>query len=222
MERRYLWWPVLAIGLALVIAPFALSLPSKADAGEQMLNNFQPIMQPASVQTTADYYYNTFVPLGKIVPAMGPATVQKFDAYLTGLSGMQTDAAKLVPLLSQALNMSPAQVQAMMTAQLPSMAAMLKGLPQMQKDFGGMVTLLKTNQPIFANVPPGLAHYKPLVDTMQANVQNYKDVNSLPSFRLFTWFFVVPGVLLVLLSGWALLEPTAKRHVHFHQPHPAA
>jgi hypothetical protein len=29
-------------------------------------------------------------------------------------------------------------------------------------------------------------------------------VNSLPSFRLFTWFFVVPGILLVLLSGYGL------------------
>ena len=39
---------------------------------------------------------------------------------------------------------------------------------------------------------------------MQANVDNYKQVNSLPDFRLFTVFFVVPGVLLVLLAGIGL------------------
>jgi hypothetical protein len=58
--------------------------------------------------------------------------------------------------------------------------------------------------PVFANVPPGLDHYKPLVDTMQANVQNYDQISSLPDFRLFTWFFVIPGVLLVLIAAWGL------------------
>jgi len=160
MDRKYLWWPILFIGLALVIAPFALSLPSKASAGERMLNNFQPIMAPASVQTTADYYYKTFVPLGQLVNQMGP-----------------------------------------MAAQFPA---------------------LKQAAPVMARVQPGLTHYKLLVDTMQANVQNYKDVNSLPSFRLFTWFFVVPGALLVLLSGWALYPPAGPRFAHIGRPHPAA
>jgi len=36
--------------------------------------------------------------------------------------------------------------------------------------------------------------------TMKANVDNYAQVDSLPNFNLFTWFFVVPGVLLVILS----------------------
>ena len=42
---------------------------------------------------------------------------------------------------------------------------------------------------------------------MQANVANFAAIDSLPSFRLFTWFFVVPGVLLVLLGLVALLRP---------------
>ena len=52
MNRKVLW-AVLVIGAALVIAPFALSLPSKAGAGERMLGDFQPIMQPDQVRTTA-------------------------------------------------------------------------------------------------------------------------------------------------------------------------
>ena len=39
---------------------------------------------------------------------------------------------------------------------------------------------------------------------MQANVDNYRQVNSLPDFRLFTVFFVLPGVLLILLAGYGL------------------
>jgi hypothetical protein len=189
-----------------------------------MLNNFQPIMQPASVQTTADYYYNVFVPLGRIVPMMGTPTQVKLDGYLRGFSGMQADATKLVPVLSQSLHMTPAQVQALMTVQFPAMSALLQNMPQMQKVFRGLLTTMEQNTGIFLAVPSGLTHYKPLVDTMQANVDNYRQVNSLPSFRLFTWFFVVPGLLLVLLSGWGLFATTAKRfrfRPHFGGAHPA-
>jgi len=62
MNRKVLWG-VLAIGLALVIAPLAMGLPGKAAAGQRMMNGFQPIMQPDQVAITADYYDNVFVPL---------------------------------------------------------------------------------------------------------------------------------------------------------------
>ena len=35
---------------------------------------------------------------------------------------------------------------------------------------------------------------------MQAQVNNCAKVDSLPNFNFFTWFFVLPGLLLVLLS----------------------
>src|SRR5213593_1529184 len=124
--NRKLLWAVLAIGLALVIAPFAMGLPGKAAAGQRMLNGFQPIMQPDQVRTTAYYYDEVFVPLGKVTPMMSARNLAKFQAYLDGFAGMQTDAAKLVPLLAKALDMTPAQVQALMATQLPSMAALLR------------------------------------------------------------------------------------------------
>src|SRR5438046_6289610 len=89
MNRKVLW-PVLLIGLALVIAPLTLSLPSKASAGERMLNGFQPIMQPNQVKTTAYYYNQVFVPLGKVTPMLNAQTLAKFNAYLKGFGGMQT------------------------------------------------------------------------------------------------------------------------------------
>ncbi len=78
MNRKILW-AVLAIGLALVIAPLALGLPAKTAAGERMMGNFQPIMQPAQVATTARYYNDVFVPLGKVTPMMSAQNVARFQ-----------------------------------------------------------------------------------------------------------------------------------------------
>jgi hypothetical protein len=119
--------------------------------------------------------------------------------------------------------MTPAQVQELMATQLPSMAVMLRNLPAMQRDFGGLLGTMQQNVRIFSQVPAGLAHYEPLVRTMQANVDNYKQVNSLPDFRLFTWFFVVPGVLLIILAGYGLFATPVTRRLSFHhRPRPTA
>jgi hypothetical protein len=215
MSRKILW-AVLVIGLALVIAPLALSLPSKTAAGQRMLNGFQPIMQPDQVQLTANYYNHVFVPLGTVTPMMSAKNLAKFQAYLGGFEGMQADAAKLVPLLAQALHMTPAQVRLMMGKQLPSMAGMLQNLPAMQRDFGGLLGTMQGNVDIFRQVPAGLKHYQPLVTTMQANVNNFKQVNSLPDFRLFTFFFIIPGALLVLLAGGGLFGGKLAPKLRFH------
>ncbi len=219
--NRKLLWAVLVVGLALVIAPFAIGLPGKAAAGERMMNGFQPIMQPSQVQLTSGYYNQVFVPLGAVTPMMSAKNLAVFQGYLKGFSGVQSDTAKLVPLLAQAMHMTPAQVRAMMATQLPAMAAMLQNLPAMQRDFGGLLGTMQQNVDIFSQVPAGLAHYKPLVTTMQANVDNYRQVNSLPDFRLFTFFFVAPGVLLVLLAGFGLFEGTIRSwHPFHHDAHP--
>src|SRR6266536_6583198 len=222
--NRKLLWAVLAIGLALVIAPLAMGLPGKAAAGQRMMSGFQPIMQPDQVKTTAYYYNQVFVPLGGVTPMMSSQNLAKFQAYLKGFAGVQTDTAKLVPLLAQALKMTPAQVQALMGKQLPSMAALLQNLPAMRRDFDGLLGTMQQNVGIFSQVPAGLAHYQPLVTTMQANVNNYKQVNSLPDFRLFTVFFVVPGVLLILLAGAGLFGGRLATRISFHhhaRPTPA-
>jgi hypothetical protein len=178
-------------------------------------------MQPDQVKTTAYYYNQVFTPLGTVTPMMSAQNLHKFKAYLNGFGGMQTDAAKLVPLLAQALHMTPAQVQALMSKQLPTMAAMLRNLPAMQRDFGGLLGTMNRNVGIFSQVPAGLRHYQPLVTTMQANVDNYRQVNSLPSFRLFAWFFIVPGALLMLIAGYSLFGGWTKAKLAArHHPHP--
>ncbi len=220
-NTKALWWVVLVVGIALIVAPLAMGLPSKAAAGERMIGDFQPIMQPAHVEKTASYYYDVFVPLGKVVPAMSADNVGRFSGYVDGFSGMAGDAGKLVPMLAQALHMTPTQVQAMMATQLPAMSALLQGLPAMQKDFSQLIGLMQQNVDVFAAVPGGLTHYKPLVDTMEGNVGDFSKISALPNFNLFTWFFVIPGVLLVLVSGLALLGEHAPRiALHGHGPRP--
>jgi len=214
--NRKLLWAVFAIGLALVIAPFALGMPGKTAAGQRMMSGFQPIMQPDQVATTARYYNDVFVPLGTVTPMMSAQNLAKFQAYLKGFGGMQTDAAKLVPLLAQAMNMTPAEVQALLATQMPAMAGMLQNLPAMQRDFNGLLGTMQQNVGIFSQVPAGLAHYEPLVTTMQANVDNYRQVNSLPDFRLFTVFFVVPGVLLILIATYGLFGTAIRSRVELH------
>jgi hypothetical protein len=169
--NRKLMWSVLVIGLALVIAPFAIGLPGKSAAGQRMLNGFHPLMQRAAVQTTASYYDNVFTPLGKV-------------------STQFTTAASN---------------------------------PQMQKQLEPLMPMLRPVMPIFKQVPAGLRWYGPLVRTMQGNVNNYQQVNSLPDFRLFTWFFVLPGGLLIFLAGYGLFGNRFADRLSFgHDARPSA
>jgi hypothetical protein len=201
---RQLFWPVLVIGVALIVMPFAISLPSKASAGQRMIDDFHPIMQPASVNLTVDYYDNVFTKLRPVAQAISPQTVAKFAAYGKGIGAVQTESTKLVPALAQAMHTTPTQVQQFLGQQFPATAQLFSSLPQMAQDFGTLIALMQQNVPVFKRVPPGLDHYKPLVETMNANVGNYKKIDSLPNFKLFTWFFVIPGILLALIGGWGL------------------
>src|SRR6266496_3342910 len=101
MMNRKLLWSVLIIGLALVIAPFALSLPSKAGSGERMLNGFEPIMAPSHVNTTAYYYDKVFTPLGKVTPMMSARNLAKFQAYLDGLKTIKVTPTQMAVLQQQ-------------------------------------------------------------------------------------------------------------------------
>ncbi len=221
---RKVLWAIGLIGVLMIAAPFAIGLPSKASDGQTMLDNFQPLMQQANVDKTAAYYNDVFVPLGDVVPAMSEENVANFNAYLEGIKGMQTDSENLIPGLAVALNMTPEQVQQFLATNYPAMSQMLAGLPQMATDFGTLLGVMSDNVAIFQQVPAGLEHYKPLVTTMQANVDTYKSVNSLPDFRWFMWFFVIPGVLLLLLSGWGLFFAGQHRFagIHLHHSPPMA
>jgi hypothetical protein len=203
--RRLTLSILLLIGVGLIVAPVSMSMFSRTRDGEQTVNTFRPLMQPAAVQKTADYYNNVFTKLRPIALAMTPQTMAKFNGYMKGFNGLSADAKKLVPVLAQALHTTPAQVQQMMAQQFPAMTQMLAGLPQMQKDFGGLMGMMAANVATFQQVPSGLDWYRPLVQTMQANVDNYASIDAMPRMSLFPWFFVVPGILLILASAYLLV-----------------
>ncbi len=46
-----------------------------------------------------------------------------------------------------------------------------------------------------------------MLTTIQANLGNYDDVAALPNFSLFPWFFVIPGVLALILVSIAVIRP---------------
>ncbi len=192
--RRFTLTVLVVVGVGLIVAPFSLSMFSRANKGANMVNDFRPIMQPANVQTTADYYYNTFTKLRPIALAMNAQTVATFNGYSKGISAMMQDLAKMPPAMQQQL-----------AANYPAMAAMLKGLPQMQKTLAGFTAMISANLDTFANVPPGLDHYKPLVDTMQSNVGNYNAIDALPSMKFFPWFFIIPGLIALLAAAYLLV-----------------
>jgi hypothetical protein len=175
-QNRTLWIVVLVIGALLVIMPFAISLPGKASAGQKMINAFHPIMAPAHVAKAVSYYDNTFTPLKGVALGAGAAA-----AELPGMLGA----------MGKAFHMSPVAVEHYLATGFPAMGGLLGALPKLSG--------------VFAAVPAGLAFYKPLVQTMQAQVHNYQQIASLPNFNLFTWFFVIPGVLLIIVSLAAML-----------------
>ncbi len=198
--RRLVLSFLFVIGVALIVAPLSMSMFSRANDGQKMVNDFRPLMQPAAVQTTADYYYNTFTKLRPVALAMNQQTIAKFNGYLQGIKGMEQESANFLPTLA-AMHITPAQF----AKQFPAMAAMFQGLPQMEKDFGGLLAMMSANAGTFKNVPPGLDYYKNLVDTMQANVGTYASVDALPSMGLFPWFFIVPGILIILAGAYLLV-----------------
>jgi hypothetical protein len=105
--------------------------------------------------------------------------------------------------------MTPAQLQKFLGTNFPATAQLLGSLPQMV--------------PVFQNVPTGT---RPLSaagqDDADQRGQLPEDRRS-ARFRLFTWFFVVPGALLVLISAYGLGAFRALHlPTHHHRPHATA
>ena len=55
-----------------------------------------------------------------------------------------------------------------------------------------------------ATWPAMLQDFNPMIATMRDNVDNFQAVDAMPSFDLFPWFFVVPGLLVAIGAALAL------------------
>ncbi len=57
---------------------------------------------------------------------------------------------------------------------------------------------------VLDEVSGGLDHYAPLVGTMDEQRANYDSVAGLPDLRLFSWFVMLPGLLLIAIALWRI------------------
>jgi hypothetical protein len=204
--RRVVLSVLLVLGVAMIVAPLAMGMFGKTSDAQQMMNSFRPIMQQQSVDKTVYYMNNVFAPLRPLSQLMTKQKVATLSAYMQGIQSLQGEAPRLVPMIAQATGSTPAQVQQMLAGQYPALARMFVSLPQMSKDFGSVLGPMGQSVGIFQQVPAGLDHYHPIVLAVANNVDNFKSADSLPRMTLFPWFFIVPGALIVLLSGWLLVD----------------
>ena len=146
-------WPLAAlaaIGLALVGAPFAFGMFSRAPRGAHMITSFAPYMTNRRLDGfQSDLRYIDGGVLG------GQAAVRALDA---------AGGAKA-------------------TARFPEFVTFERQWSAIDPDMTAML------------------------DTIQANIGNFRAVAALPSFRLFPLFFVIPGAIVLLLVGLAWFRP---------------
>ncbi len=124
---------------------------------------------------------------------MNAQTAATLGGYSKGISAMMQDLAKMPPAQQRAL-----------AQQYPAMAAMLKGSTDAEDP--GRVHGDDLCEPGHVQErPAGLDHYKPLVDTMRTNVDNYAAIDALPSMEFFPWFFIIPGLIALAAAAYLLV-----------------
>lgn len=86
-------------------------------------------------------------------------------------------------------------------------------LPALEAGGGGSAPQLEAQLPatkkFMTDWPTISNEFAPMIGTMNDNVGNYQAVDALPSFTLFPWFFVVPGLL---VAGLAVAAAAPGKH----------
>lgn len=112
--------------------------------------------------------------LAEFDPYMDDELLQGFQGYLDQAGAAVTELDGTLPALFAArLDASPASI----AEDHPSVATFVDEYPAIHDDMSGMLA------------------------TITDNIDNYRAVDALPPFALFPWFFLVPGVLMVVLAG---------------------
>ena len=151
---RSLRWVAVVLGVALVVAPVAIQLFSRAPKGAQMMSTFKTIETHHHLRRIQSYFSEM---------AVGQGLVQ----------------LQLLPALRHA-DVSAAEIH-------------------------GRYPALNT---LDANWVHILNDMTPMIAAMSNNIGNYQAISSLPSFRLFPWFFLLPGLIVIVL---ALVGGTRRR-----------
>lgn len=125
MKRTISGVIMIVVGAAFVVATFTSHLFTVAPAFERMTGDFRPQMQAA--------------------------TLNQLRADLQQLTAVQQElVTKVVPAVSAAVHVTPAQFSAQMQSQFPAVSAGIAAVPQITTQFNGVLTILGNEQARFA------------------------------------------------------------------------
>jgi hypothetical protein len=68
-KTRLFLWPVLVIGVALVVFPFATSMPGRTAAAQRLMDDFEPVMTGVNAAQTAGRVYESLADAGHVEQA---------------------------------------------------------------------------------------------------------------------------------------------------------
>ena len=139
-------WALVALGLGLVVAPFAFQMFDRGPKGAEMMSAFKTIETRKKVETIQGYFATIAVGQGSLRLDVVPALQR------TGLSKQEIG----------------------------------RRFPDVQRLNEGWIPILND--------------MTPMIGAMSDNVDNYDAIKSLPSFKLFPWFFLAPGLLIIALA----------------------
>jgi len=155
---------VMLVGAGLVALTLISNLFAVGPAFENLITDFRPALTQQSIDTA--------------------------HADIAGLSAVQTEfSTKLVPALSQQLQMTPEQFNGFVSQNFPKVAAGMGALPTAIPTFDGLINTLDKQRPLFASA-----------DAIPTE--------SLPATTV-PWALLGAGVLVFLIGLAALRSPKA-------------
>lgn len=155
---------VMVVGAGLVALTLISNLFAVGPAFENLITDFRPALTQQSIDTA--------------------------HADIAGLSAVQTEfSTKLVPALSQQLQMTPEQFNGFVSQNFPKVAAGMGALPTAIPSFDGLINTLDQQRPLFASA-----------DAIPTE--------SLPATTV-PWALLGAGVLVFLIGLAALRSPKA-------------
>lgn len=171
---------VLVVGILMILAPLAPMPPG-----------FHSIrtVGPHGASMLADFRAPVG-DLGSNQAVMSMATVRQFDGYV---SAMREAAAEIVPAVQDA-----AQAYGGKTASTDQALAFLAHDPNLSLAYR-----------LATGFGPMYSEFHRILSTMSADMPDYRAVLALPSFKLFPYFFLAPGVI-VAVAGLVLLRGLRK------------
>lgn len=123
--------------------------------------------------------------LGSNQAVMSMATVKQFDRYV---AAMRVGAAEIVPAVQDA-----ASAYGGASISTDQALAFLRSDPTLSLDYR-----------LATGFGPMYAQFHRILTTMAADMGDYRAVLALPSFSLFAYFFLAPGIIVSVLAATAL------------------